>query len=100
MSDALNAIVEKLSVIPDLSGLGEVIEAIRSTYDVDHVYYYALSLGLDAPVFVETRGGGMSHDAGIWRRDGRSLGALSYTPEWITHYFDSHYELIDPGVCR
>lgn len=96
MSDALNAIVEKLSVIPDLSGLGEVIEAIRSTYDVDHVYYYALSLGLDAPVFVETRGGGMSHDAGIWRRDGRSLGALSYTPEWITHYFDSHYELIDP----
>ena len=96
MSDALNAIVEKLSGIPDLSGLGEVIEAIRSTYDVDHVYYYALSLGLDAPVFAETRGGGMSHDAGIWRRDGRSLGALSYTPEWITHYFDSQYELIDP----
>ncbi len=96
MSDALNAIVEKLSVIPDLSGLGEVIEAIRSTYDVDHVYYYALSLGLDAPVFVETRGGGMSHDAGIWRRDGRSLGALSYSPEWITHYFDSQYEVIDP----
>ena len=84
MSDALNAIVEKLSAIPDLSGLGEVIEAIRSAYDVDHVYYYALSLGLDAPVFVETKGGGMSHDAGIWRRDGRSLGALSYSSEWIT----------------
>lgn len=96
MSDALNAIVEKLSATPDLSGLGEVIEAIRSTYDVDHVYYYALSLGLDAPVFLETRGGGMSHDAGIWRRDGRSLGALSYSPEWITHYFDSQYEVIDP----
>ena len=59
MSDALNAIVAKLSDIPDLSGLGEVIEAIRSTYDVDHVYYYALSLGLDAPVFAETRGGGL-----------------------------------------
>lgn len=96
MSDALNAIVEKLSDTRDLSGLGEVIEAIRSTYDVDHVYYYALSLGLDAPVCLETRGGGMSHNAGIWRRDGRSLGALSYSPEWITHYFDSQYELIDP----
>ncbi len=96
MSDALNAIVEKLSAIPDLSGLGEVIEAIRSTYDVDHVYYYALSLGLDAPVFTETKGGGMSHNAGIWRRDGRSLGALSYSSEWITHYFESQYEVIDP----
>ncbi len=60
MSDALNAIVEKLSNIPDLSGLGEVIEAIRGAYQVDHVYYYALSLGLDAPVFLATRGGGMT----------------------------------------
>ncbi|MEM7270464.1 MAG: autoinducer binding domain-containing protein, partial [Pseudomonadota bacterium] len=93
---ALNQIVEKLSVIPDLSGLGDIIEAVRSVYDVDHVYYYAVSLGVDAPIFEETKGGGMTQDAGIWRRDGRSMAAISYTPEWIVHYFEQQFDTVDP----
>lgn len=96
MSKALDVIVEKLSSIPDLSGLGDVIEAIRATYDVDHVYYYAVSLGLDTPAFEDTRGGGLTRDQGIWRRDGRSIGALSYSADWIHHYFESKFDLIDP----
>lgn len=96
MSNALNDIVQKLSCTPDLSGLGDVVEAIRATYDVDHVYYYAVSLGLDRPVFHDTAGGGMAQDAGIWRRDGRSLAAISYTPEWIHRYFEARYDTVDP----
>ena len=85
-----------MSCIQDLAELGDIIEAIKNVYDVDHVYYYAVSLGLDVPVFHETRGGGMTNDAGIWRRDGRSMGALSYSSEWIHRYFEAHYETVDP----
>ncbi len=95
-SNSLGEIVERLSRIPDLSGLGDVIEAIRATYDVDHVYYYAISLGLDAPSQSAATGGGLVRDQGIWRRDGRSIGALSYTPDWIHRYFEARYDAIDP----
>lgn len=98
MANAVNDIVEKLSCTPDLSGLGDVVEAIRATYDVDHVYYYAVSLGVDKPVFRDPAGGGMAQDAGIWRRDGRSLGAVSYSSEWIHHYFGEGYDAVDPVI--
>ncbi|MEM7525957.1 MAG: LuxR family transcriptional regulator [Pseudomonadota bacterium] len=100
MSKALDEIVAKLSTIPDLSALGNVVEAIRATYDVDHVYYYALSLGLDVPVFRDTKDGGLAQEAGFWRRDGRSIAAISYTPEWIHHYFEQKYDTIDPVMGR
>lgn len=95
--------MERLSRIPDLSGLGAVIEAIRASYDVDHVYYYAVSLGIDAPVPAAASGGGLIRDQGIWRRDGRSIGALSYSPDWIHRYFEARYDTIDPvtqGAAR
>lgn len=96
MSNALNEILEKLSAMHDLAGLGTIIEAIRSTYDVDHVYYYAVSLGLNIPAFRDTRGGGLAENAGIWQRDGRSMAAISYSPDWIVRYIEANYEAIDP----
>ena len=96
MSDKLKKIVEKLSSIHELSGLGGIIEAIRDAYDVDHVYYYAVSLGTDVPSFRETFGGALSQDSGIWRREGRSIGALSYSPEWIQRYFEAGWDAVDP----
>lgn len=96
MSSILTDIVERLSSIQDLSGLGGIIEAIRSAYAVDHVYYYAVSLGSDVPSFRDTHGGVLSRDSGIWRREGRSIGALSYSPEWIHRYFEAGYDAVDP----
>ena len=88
--------MERLSSIRDLSGLGGIIEAVRSAYDVDHVYYYAVSLGSDVPSFREAYGGALCRDSGIWRREGRSIGALSYSPEWIQRYFEAGYDAVDP----
>jgi DNA-binding CsgD family transcriptional regulator len=96
MTTRLNQIAERLSSIRSLSELGTIIDAVKKFYDVDHVYYYAISLGLNAPSFRHSHGGGLTQDAGIWRREGRSIGALSYTPEWITHYFESRFDAIDP----
>ncbi len=96
MSAHINQIVERLSSIRNLSEIGAIIDATRQTYDVDHVYYYAVSLGLNVPSFRDTLGGALTQDAGIWRREGRSIGALSYSPEWITHYFESRFDAIDP----
>ncbi len=98
MSNGLSAIVEKLFSTPDLPALGEVIEAVQDTYGVDHVNYHAISLGLDAPVLGESIGGGMKDGAGIWRREGRALGAFSYSHEWIARYLECRYDLVDPVV--
>lgn len=96
MSNALNEILVKLSTMDDLAGLGSIIEAIRATYDVDHVYYYAVSLGLNVPAFRDTRGGGLAENAGIWQRDGRSMAAISYQPDWIVRYVEANFEAVDP----
>lgn len=91
--------MEKLFNTPDLPGLGEVIEAIRDIYGVDHVNYHAVSLGLDAPLLGESIGGGMTDGAGVWRREGRALGAFSYSHEWIARYLECRYDLVDPVVA-
>lgn len=88
--------MEKLSSIPDLSGLGGIIEAIRDAYDVDHVYYHAISLGTNIRPLADLRAGELSNNSGVWLRGGRSIGALSYTADWIHRYFEQDYESIDP----
>ena len=90
--------MEKLFSTPDLPGLGEVIDAIRDAYSVDHVCYHAISLGLDAPVLCESIGSGMNDSGGVWRREGRQLGAFSYSHEWIGRYLEARYDLVDPVV--
>lgn len=85
-----------MSSIPDLSELGGIIEAIRAAYDVDHVTYYALSMGLNVRSLSESQMGWLSEGVGTWRREGRSLGAFSYSDDWIGHYADDRLELIDP----
>lgn len=88
--------MERLSSIPDLSELGGIIEAIRASYDVDHVTYYALSLGLNVRSAKDSLIGVLSEDVGTWRREGRSLGAFSYSADWIQHYAESRLMLSDP----
>ena len=98
MTRPLDEILEKLANIHEMASLGGIIDAIRSTYDVDHVSYHALSLGIDAPVDKVTMGGGLSENAGIWHRDGRSMAALSYSADWIVRYVEGEFEHIDPVV--
>ncbi|MEL7465756.1 MAG: LuxR family transcriptional regulator [Pseudomonadota bacterium] len=44
----------------------------------------------------DLRAGELTRQSGIWIRGGRSIGALSYTAEWIQRYFDEGYEAVDP----
>lgn len=88
--------MERLSSIRELSDLGGIIETVRAAYDVDHVYYYAVSLGTDVRSFRNMYGGALTRDSGVWFRGGRSIGALSYSTDWIHRYFDEGYDAIDP----
>ena len=96
MSDVLNSIVEKLSSITDLRVLGATVESIRGAYDVDHVYYHALSLGLDAPVYEESADDTIMQDDWIVRRGARAVAAITYSPQWIERYFEARYDAVDP----
>jgi len=80
--------------LPEVSGFGDIIEAIRATYDVDHVSYYALSLGVDAQPreFV----GQLPTVDGTLRQGGRSLAAVSYAPDWIARYVEAKFVETDP----
>lgn len=85
--------------LPDLTRFGDIIEVVRDVYDVDHVCYYALSLGLDTPVgkddfYVAS----LPVVDGVMRRNGRQFGAMSYSPEWIQHYVEANFFASDPVV--
>lgn len=99
MSDRLNTILERLRSLPDLARFGDIIEIIRDVYDVDHVCYYAMSLGLDTPVgkddfYVAS----LAKVDGVIRRNGRQFGAMSYAPEWIQQYVEANFFASDPVV--
>jgi DNA-binding CsgD family transcriptional regulator len=96
MSDRLNAILEKLSSLPQLESFGDTIEAIRAAYDVDHVYYYALSLGLEVRAREGYRVAELPEAQGVLTQGGRRVAAMSYSPEWITRYMEAQFFDVDP----
>lgn len=100
MSDRLNAILEKLSDLPELDGFGDIIEAIRAAYDVDHVYYYALSLGLEARACRDYTVTPLPEAGGVLHRVGRRVAAMSYPQDWIERYMEAKYHDLDPVMNR
>jgi len=99
MSSRLNAILERLSELPDLGGFGDIIESIRATYDIDHVYYYAISLGLDSRDLGDRRVSRLPEVDGILQHKGRQLAAMSYSPDWIRRYFEAKFFEVDPVLA-
>lgn len=87
--------MERLASLPELGSFGDIIDAIRAAYDVDHVYYYALSMGLEARSRDDTAIA-LPEVQGQVRLIGRQLGAMSYTPDWITRYLEAKFADIDP----
>ncbi len=98
MSDQLNAIIERLRGLPELVAFDEIIEAIRGTYDVDHVYYYAISLGVTAQSSRSTAEH-LAGSGGTLRREGRQFAAMSYTPDWVAHYLEANFASVDPVMA-
>lgn len=82
--------------MPSLGNYADIIEAVRATYDVDHVTYYAVSLGLDA----RDRPGASVEEfddvEGLILRTGRKLAAMSFSVDWLKWYRDAGYQESDP----
>jgi DNA-binding CsgD family transcriptional regulator len=96
MSDRLNTILEKLTNLPQLGAFGDTIEAIRSTYDVSHVHYVALSLGLEARSRADLQVARLPEVGGVMLATGRQVAAMSYSPDWMNRYIESKYFDLDP----
>ena len=75
MSDRLNAILEKLGDLPRMEAFGDTIEAIRAAYDVDHVHYVAISLGLEARSRADRQIAELPEAHGVLLKQGRQLAA-------------------------
>jgi DNA-binding CsgD family transcriptional regulator len=99
MSERLNAILEKLGALQQVAAFGDIIDAIRGAYDVDHVYYYALSLGLDARRREDYYVGELPEVDGIIRQGGRRLAAMSYSSDWISRYMEAKFFDFDPVLA-
>lgn len=98
MSERLQTLLEQLNKLPDLVSFSSTIDAIRDAYDVDHVHYFALSLGLDSREVAEPKVGRLAGDDGVLVRTGRKLAALSYSPEWIGRYLAGKFHEFDPVI--
>lgn len=79
-----------------MEAFGDTIEAIRASYGVDHVYYYAMSLGLEARAREEYRISKLPEAAGELRQGGRRVAAMSYSSDWLAHYLEAKFNEIDP----
>ena len=98
MSARLNDILERLNLLPDMGSFGDIIESIRAAYDVDHVTYYAISLGVDAreePGALVER---FDDIEGVILRTGRKFAAMSYSVDWLKWYRDEGHFESDPVV--
>lgn len=97
MSDQLNAILEKLSSLPQLESFGDTIESIRAAYEVNHVAYSAKSLGLEARSRPDRHIAGLPEVNGVLLATGRRVAATSYSADWMNLYVERFSEL-DPVV--
>lgn len=95
MSGRLNEILQRLGTIPELGAFSDIIETIRDVYDVDHVYYYAISLGIDSHDRLEQAIETL-HDGGVLLQMGRKIAALSYSPDWMARYLEARFFEFDP----
>jgi len=99
MSEKLNSILEKLTSLPELGTFGDIIDAIRGVYDVDHVYYYAISLGLDSRDLGDRRIAPLPEVEGILQSRGRQLAAMSYSHDWVVRYMEARFFDFDPVLA-
>lgn len=79
-----------------MSGFGAIINAIRATYDVEHVTYYAVSLGVDAFEREDLAVQETTNKDGIILQSGRRAAAVSYPAEWLHWYIEKNYYESDP----
>lgn len=100
MGERLARLASALEDVNSIESLGGLIDQVRAEYDLEHLVYYAMSLGLGVAPVLEPEGGRLSTGEGFWRREGRSLAAMSYSVGWATHYAESGYARIDPTLER
>jgi DNA-binding CsgD family transcriptional regulator len=99
MTVKIERLLEVLHATGSIESLGDVINAIRDVYDIDHVIYYAISLG-HQPFVLASRdeAGLLSKSSGFWKREAASLAALTYPTDWINQYQEAGYTRTDPVI--
>ncbi|MEM7742870.1 MAG: LuxR family transcriptional regulator [Pseudomonadota bacterium] len=100
MSERLNTILDRLQSLPNLSEFGGIIDAVRDVYDVDHVCYYARSLGLDARSRDDYFVGSLPQVDGQLRHGGRMVAAMSYSADWMARYIEANFTQSDPVLLE
>lgn len=98
MTSKIERLLETFPSADSIENLGDVVDAIRNIYDLDHVIYYAVSLGRSHMLASRSGAGMLSAQAGFWRREAASLAALTYPGEWVTRYQEAGYTRIDPTI--
>lgn len=98
MAGKIERLLETFPSADSIENLGDVIDAIRNIYELDHVIYYAMSLGQAHMLASRSGAGLLSKQSGFWKREASSLAALTYPGEWVTRYQEEGYARIDPTL--
>lgn len=92
--------MNRLKELPTLTEFGGIIDAVRDVYDVDHVCYYAKSLGLDARSRDDYFVGSLPQVGGQLRHGGRMVAAMSYSADWMSRYIEANFAQSDPVLLE
>lgn len=98
MASKIETLLEAFPATGSIENLGDVIDAIRDVYDLDHVIYYAISLGQTYVLASRDGAGKLSKESGFWKREASSLATLTYPDSWINRYQDAGYMRSDPVI--
>lgn len=98
MTGKIERLLATFPAAGSIENLGDIIDAIRDIYTLDHVIYYAVSLGRTHMLASRSGEGLLSKDTGFWKREAASFAALTYPGEWVVRYQEAGYTRIDPTI--
>lgn len=70
----LTELMERLQGVENFEELNDLVVALRDTLEVEHIVYHSVN------------------------STGEQYAALTYKPEWVSHYVESGYDRVDPVV--
>jgi DNA-binding CsgD family transcriptional regulator len=105
MSSSIQRLFESLPPAASIEDFGLVVHHIRTVYQLDHVVYFAVSLGQGVEVSIRDSQGelrceaGEKVNAGTWRIENGLLATTTYQDNWISRYLEANFVRVDPVVA-
>lgn len=105
MKPSIQRLFESLPSVACIEDFGVIVHQIREIYHLEHVVYFAVSLGQGVESQIRDSQGrlrceeGEKIATGSWRIENGLLATTTYSDDWISRYLEENYVRVDPVVA-